>query len=177
MERLNAERANTEKARVLARRHIEFAQLLCERGEIGSGMLWLAHSLQVAPADSADLHQAARANLTAWRPHLHSLRAVLRHKSEVKAVAFSPDDSLILTATSAGVAQLWDADTGKPIGRPMQHEGTVGIVTFSPDGSRILTRSRTTDKTSAATRAIVGCPHLQARGRPHAAWRGYGCCL
>ena len=140
--RLDAESAGKDKARLLARRHMAYAQLLCERGEIGSGMLWLGRILEIAPVDAADLRRAARANLAAWRPHLRSLRMVLHHESNVLAVAFSPDDTRIVTGTHDGIAQFWDADSGQPIGEPMNHESRVHFVAFSPDGSHLLTGSR-----------------------------------
>ena len=40
-----------------------------------------------------------------------------------------------------GEAQLWDAATGKPIGRPLPHRNDVVAVAFSPDGKRIVTGS------------------------------------
>jgi WD40 repeat protein len=57
---------------------------------------------------------------------------------DVLAAAFSPDGQTILTG-GAGEARLWEAATGKPVGRPLAHAGEVRAVAFSPDGKRILT--------------------------------------
>ena len=43
--------------------------------------------------------------------------------SLVTAIAFSPDGSRVATATKNGMAQEWDASTGRPIGAPFKHDG------------------------------------------------------
>ena len=49
----------------------------------------------------------------------------------------------ILTGTcnapDRGEAQIWDAATGKPLGRPVTHPNDIVAVAFSPDGRRIVT--------------------------------------
>src|SRR5262249_28544846 len=75
--------------------------------------------------------------------------------------AFSPDGQRLVTATGdfsdgefsrfgdviepqsdtrrAGAAQVWEAETGRPITPPIPHEGLVQRASFSPDGRWILT--------------------------------------
>jgi dipeptidyl aminopeptidase/acylaminoacyl peptidase len=57
-------------------------------------------------------------------------------------------------------ARLWDAATGKPIGKTMKHEGSVLSAQFSPDNQRVLTA--TGDNTArlwdAATGEQIGEP-------------------
>ncbi len=57
------------------------------------------------------------------------------------SVAFSPDGKTILTGSCDTTARLWDAATGRPLGRPMEHRAPVWSVAFSPDGKTILTGS------------------------------------
>jgi len=43
----------------------------------------------------------------------------------VKGAAFSPDGERIVTASWGGSAQLWDAQTGQPIGAPLMSSGSL----------------------------------------------------
>ncbi|HKB39130.1 MAG TPA: hypothetical protein VKD72_22010, partial [Gemmataceae bacterium] len=59
----------------------------------------------------------------------------LPHRRPVRAVAYSPDGSIILTTDGEGVRQ-WEATTGKPLGTPLP--GQASAITFAPDGRRML---------------------------------------
>jgi WD40 repeat protein/tRNA A-37 threonylcarbamoyl transferase component Bud32 len=117
--------------RRLAENYLDRGRTLCEQGDTGRGMLWLARSLELAPAD---LQRAIRLNLAIWYPQVNKLRAILEHgtvetsatgfstpnstpRPGISVVAFSPDGSRILTKET--VAQLWDAASGNPIGGPL----------------------------------------------------------
>ncbi|WP_345344515.1 TIR domain-containing protein [Rhodococcus olei] len=80
---------------------------------------------------------------------------------QVMGVAVSPDGRRIASASWNNSVQLWDAQTGQPIGDPMKgHADTVAGVAFSPDGRRIVSGSW--DKTiriwDADTRQPIGEP-------------------
>ena len=60
----------------------------------------------------------------------------------VTAVAFSPDDKMILTSSGNKTAQLWDIESGKVIQTFVGHDDFVTAVAFSPDGKWVLTGSR-----------------------------------
>ncbi|MHC4679950.1 MAG: protein kinase domain-containing protein, partial [Planctomycetota bacterium] len=122
---------------LLAGSYVDHAQALCEQGEVGRGMLWLADSLKIAPEGSNDLGRAIRTSLAAWHGQLHSLRAVVKYPDEINSVTFSPDGSRILAACMDGTARLCDSTTGKLIGKPLQHGSKVQTVAVSADGTRI----------------------------------------
>ena len=65
--------------------------------------------------------------------------AVVRHKGKVDAVAFSPKGDYFATGSGDHHAQLWDAATGKAVGKPMPHPGPVLAVAFTPDGRMLVT--------------------------------------
>jgi WD40 repeat protein/serine/threonine protein kinase len=63
------------------------------------------------------------------------------HKHEVAGLAFSPDGNLLATAGGRDHnAKLWDAETGKPVGTPLD-SGTsvtrIWSVAFHPDGHEL----------------------------------------
>ncbi|MDV7243576.1 MULTISPECIES: TIR domain-containing protein [Rhodococcus] len=70
---------------------------------------------------------------------------------EVSSVEFSPDGRRIVIGSSEvtssglvnrGAVQVWDANTGAPIGAPMtEHDGMVVSVAFAPDGRRLVVGS------------------------------------
>ena len=84
----------------------------CEDGDVGLGLLWLAQSLRLVPADDLDLQRAIRTNLAGWRGQTHTLQGLLGHADRVLSAVWSPDGKLILTACADRTARLWDAATG-----------------------------------------------------------------
>jgi WD40 repeat protein len=125
--------------RLLVRLSLERGQTLCEQGDVGRGMLWLAHTLQIVPDEEADLRPAIRANLAAWRGRLHPLRALLSHPAPVRSAAVAADGRAVLTVAADNRARLWRSATGELLAPPLEHPGDVETAAFSPDGRLVLT--------------------------------------
>ena len=134
-----SEQARKEITGLLAGSYVDQAQALCEQGHVGRGMLWLAHSLKIAPTGFDDLVRAIRTSLAAWHGQLHSLRSVVQFPDKINEVVFGPDGSLILAACRDGTARLCNAATGEPVGNPLRHGSEVVAAAFSPNGIRIAT--------------------------------------
>ena len=69
------------------------------------------------------------------------LHALDGHSAPVVDFAYSPDGSLIATASLDGTARLWNADSGEPVLRLPKLSGEVTSVTFSPDGRHLATNT------------------------------------
>ena len=59
------------------------------------------------------------------------------HKEYIHAMAFSPDGTRLAIACSEGIAQLWDAETGREIATMEDHRREIRGITFSPCGNFI----------------------------------------
>ena len=79
-----------------------------------------------------------------WKPYAAKvLSAPLAVRYDSDIVACSSDGLTILTSGAhlkmQEVAQLWRADSGKPVGAPMMHGRPIQHATFSPDGRSVAT--------------------------------------
>jgi eukaryotic-like serine/threonine-protein kinase len=70
-------------------------------------------------------------------PRLHLSRELLGHAENVHAVAFSPDDRTIFSASSDSTIRGWDAATGAPKWVHYGHRGRIWGLSVSPDGATI----------------------------------------
>src|SRR5262249_35060370 len=118
-----------------------------ERGEFGPGVLLLAHGLEAAPEDEAELKGSLRRLLGAWMQPGPAPRLVLPPADAVTELRFSPDGATLFTATlqrSGGnkEARFWDVATGKPTGwawRREEKDNYIAHVDLSPDFKVLLT--------------------------------------
>jgi len=74
------------------------------------------------------------------------LRFMLRQAAEVKFATYNDSGQLLLTACSNEqftecAAQVWNASTGDPIGRPIKHKDGVLSAAFSPDSRQVVSAS------------------------------------
>ena len=79
---------------------------------------------------------------TAWiyeTEHGDRVVGPMRHAKNINALAYSPNGTMIATASEDETARLWDTENGKPIGGPIFHAGDVEAVAFSPDGQTLAT--------------------------------------
>jgi WD40 repeat protein len=138
---------------------------LCEQHELTEGMWWLVRGLKEAPDEAPGLQRAIRGQLGSWRPYLFPLKGILAPATGPRqdrdlAVAISPDGRTVATGDADQAARLWDFDTGKRLGPPLQHQGLVRALAFSPDGR--LLASAGDDHTArlweVATGKTVGPP-------------------
>ncbi|MGO8926024.1 MAG: protein kinase domain-containing protein [Limisphaerales bacterium] len=84
------------------------------------------------------------------------------HVARVFSAAFSPDGRQIVTGSSDGTAEVWDAASGRELFPLKGHSEWIISVAFSPDGQRIVTGS--VDKTAKVWKAASGMELVTLKG-------------
>ncbi|WP_369334493.1 WD40 repeat domain-containing protein, partial [Candidatus Thiosymbion oneisti] len=90
-----------------------------------------------------DIRLSALSNLLRANQLIGHLRATWQgHSGTVTSVDFSPDGRRVVSGSWDNSLRLWDAETGRPIGKPWRgHSSGVTSVAFSPDGRRVVSGS------------------------------------
>ncbi|MDR3634440.1 MAG: WD40 repeat domain-containing serine/threonine protein kinase [Isosphaeraceae bacterium] len=93
---------------------------LCDRGEVGHGLLWLGRSLKLATdARASSLDRAIRINLADWAQQLSRPLAEMQHAAPILDLAFSPDGRALVSVGKNHQIRFWDAVAGKEAGAPL----------------------------------------------------------
>jgi PAS domain S-box-containing protein len=152
-----AERATLQEKDALATAHrdaevrqvhlvLEHGRTLCEQGDVGRGMVWMAQGLETAGrAGTPELEHALRLNLADWRSQLSVPGRCWRLPAEVHTAAFSPDGRTVLIGDADGIVHQYDAATGRESGPRLEglrlgpYHFMVWSVAISPDGRTAVT--------------------------------------
>jgi WD40 repeat protein/tetratricopeptide (TPR) repeat protein len=96
------------------------------------GLVLTAAGVRGSEAGSAQLWKGATGK---------RIGPALSHRGAVLTAQFSPDDKLVVTASTDGTAKVWSSITGKEI-LALAHDSWVFWAAFSPDGRHIATGGR-----------------------------------
>jgi WD40 repeat protein len=117
---------------------------LCDRSEVGLGLLWLARSMALADGVGLhDLDRATRINLADWAEQLVHTLWTNQHHAPVLDLAFSPDGRTLVSVGKDRHINVWNVATGKPVGGPivihdLGDSRWIGRVAFPPRDSRTM---------------------------------------
>src|SRR5262245_7878007 len=116
-----------------ARLTLHQALALCDQGEVGRGLSWLARALARAKdSGSEGLDRPIRINLADWEGQLSRPPRLppMRHPAPILALAFRPEGRTLVSAGEDGVARIWDTQTGGELGPPL-------VLGDDPAGARL----------------------------------------
>ena len=139
-----------------------FSRVLAEKASalVDDGDSYLARllALQALPPNRPYTVEAESALRNATQ---HDNAILRRHTDVVNSASFSPDGHYIVSASVDNTVRIWDAQTGRQVGNPLEgHTDRVLSASFSPDGKYIVSASW--DKTvriwDAKTGQQVGAP-------------------
>jgi WD40 repeat protein len=130
----------------------------------------LALLLNLEALNTFDTFEARHSLLTSlqYRPRLAQF--LHGHPDRVRAVAISPDGTIIASGSRNNSIILWDAATGKPALAPLEgHTGSINSLAFSPDGGTLVSGSAdgTLRRWNPATGEPMGEP---LEGHDDAVW-------
>jgi WD40 repeat protein len=117
-----------------ARLTLHHALALCDQGEVGRGLSWLARALELASdSGSEGLERSIRINLADWEGQLSRPLPLplMRHAAPILGLGFRRGGGKVLVSVGEdGVARTWDTATGREIGPPLDLKG-------DPRGARL----------------------------------------
>jgi WD40 repeat protein len=111
---------------------------LCQDGDFGAGLLWMARAVELAPTGDGSFDSHARLLLTSWLDRTAPLEGIIPQPEGLNAVAVSPDgrNAAVVSGT---YLRILDLNTGRLVAGPREHPGDVHAVAYSSNGKYVIT--------------------------------------
>lgn len=139
-EALRAENEKLRSDRMSAGLAFDRGLRTCADGNVPEGLLWMAESLRVIPAEDAEFARVVGANISRWCNEQPALRRMIPLEHALEAVTYSPDGRFIVAA-DGGTVRWFEATTGDPTGKTVSQSGRISSLAFSPDGKTLVSGS------------------------------------
>jgi WD40 repeat protein/tRNA A-37 threonylcarbamoyl transferase component Bud32 len=156
----------------LSEKDLEHGLVLCEQGNVGPGVLWLARALERAPPEGERLQTAIRTQFSAWGSRLGTLRECFDSPAPLMSAALSPDGRNVWASGGDKRVRRWNVQSKGAREPGLSLQAFVREVLWRPDGKVVATVSR--DGTTSFWEAGTGKPWGKPLNFPvrQAAWRG-----
>ncbi|MCS5582606.1 MAG: serine/threonine-protein kinase, partial [Pseudomonadales bacterium] len=138
-----AEQARLETLQRMAYSNVDTGVQLQKAGNLPESLIWFADALRLDQGipDRERIHRQRIAQMVSvsfrpkhvWFPPTPT--ANLWGTPGLTDVRFSPDFQKVVASTADGVIYLWDIDSGKMTGEPLEHEGAVSDIAFDHTGN------------------------------------------
>ncbi|MFQ5941957.1 MAG: WD40 repeat domain-containing protein [Anaerolineales bacterium] len=108
---------------------------------------WIAASRSAEAYNPKNIHQQSNPIASEVLISTHGegapspQNAINGHNGPITDLIFSPDGSLIATASQDGSIRIWDATDGSPLRTFTDHRGGVNSIAFSPNGQLMVSGS------------------------------------
>jgi eukaryotic-like serine/threonine-protein kinase len=145
--------------KALAENYLDHGHVLCEGGDAGVGLLWLARSLEKSPNNADQLQHIIRGQFAGWSRHVMPLKTCIDNPGPITAAALSPDGRMVWTAGEDKVLRRWDVARRQSLGPPLPLAAPVRLIAWRPDGAVVLTVSDgKAQRWNAGTGERLGAP-------------------
>lgn len=131
--------SESRSRRQLIRSYWEKAHEYREQDKILLFLHTIVEAVGLRPED--DTRENILRDAASYNPKWYLLH-ILNHNGPVKGAVFDNSETRVLTWSSDGTAQLWEASTGKRLIPAMRHEGGVEGAEFNTAATRIVTWSK-----------------------------------
>jgi WD40 repeat protein/tRNA A-37 threonylcarbamoyl transferase component Bud32 len=145
----DARKVAEDRTKKLQRQRAELtfdrAAALCDQGEIGQGLVWLAEALRLAeeagPDARDDLQLDIRRSLAGWSRYTHRLDRAYQNAHPVAAVAFARENRILFAAVNADDECVYLCDRDNLAGQlaRARHARSVQAMAFNSNLNLLLT--------------------------------------